>query len=437
MLLLLRKLKHDKFMKKKTRKYLLYGVGEIVLIIIGILIALQIDNWNANRQEMNALASHLQGIATNIRSDLDQAEQLLEQRITTHEAVVRAQTFLRSRPALSVGDVFTAGFAIRRAGLQTRFDVATSNYESLRASGVVKLLQDHDIEPLLFDYYESAARIESTEREYREARRTLLQQFIADWPDYVDPFEFYDPSALWEERFEELQPAYKSIIEKQSTAAIYSEVQNQSLLMLDYINLIESGKVLLELIENDATELDARQADILDGLYDRRSSTGYPALIAEGQIAWHSYWLGIADDAWFEERKSRSFDSASLVSTTDGVRIGNAGGTEWAAMWFSPIGLSEGRTSRDYSSFNRLRLELKGDRGDETIRVHMKDRDDPDDGSQTDIELRLTDQWKSYEIDLAAFENADPSKLHIALGFLFGGQAQSFWIRNARFENTG
>ncbi len=33
----------------KTTKYLKYAIGEIVLVVIGILIALQINNWNINR----------------------------------------------------------------------------------------------------------------------------------------------------------------------------------------------------------------------------------------------------------------------------------------------------------------------------------------------------------------------------------------------------
>jgi hypothetical protein len=36
-------------MENKTSKYLKYAIGEIVLVVIGILIALQINNWNQNR----------------------------------------------------------------------------------------------------------------------------------------------------------------------------------------------------------------------------------------------------------------------------------------------------------------------------------------------------------------------------------------------------
>lgn len=36
--------------QNKTGKHLKYAVGEIILVMIGILLALQINNWNSNRQ---------------------------------------------------------------------------------------------------------------------------------------------------------------------------------------------------------------------------------------------------------------------------------------------------------------------------------------------------------------------------------------------------
>ncbi len=37
--------------ENKLSKYLLYAIGEIVLVVIGILIALQINNWNTSKIE--------------------------------------------------------------------------------------------------------------------------------------------------------------------------------------------------------------------------------------------------------------------------------------------------------------------------------------------------------------------------------------------------
>lgn len=48
-----RKIRYDLMEKNKTGKYLKYAIGEIVLVVIGILIALQINNWNEKRLEIN------------------------------------------------------------------------------------------------------------------------------------------------------------------------------------------------------------------------------------------------------------------------------------------------------------------------------------------------------------------------------------------------
>jgi len=45
-----RKIRYDLIENHKTGKYFKYAIGEIVLVVIGILIALQINNWNENRK---------------------------------------------------------------------------------------------------------------------------------------------------------------------------------------------------------------------------------------------------------------------------------------------------------------------------------------------------------------------------------------------------
>ena len=46
-----RKIRYDLMEKNKTGKYLKYAVGEIVLVMIGILLALQVNNWNEERKD--------------------------------------------------------------------------------------------------------------------------------------------------------------------------------------------------------------------------------------------------------------------------------------------------------------------------------------------------------------------------------------------------
>ena len=46
-----RRIRYDLMEKNKTGKYFKYAIGEIFLVVLGILIALQINNWNENRKK--------------------------------------------------------------------------------------------------------------------------------------------------------------------------------------------------------------------------------------------------------------------------------------------------------------------------------------------------------------------------------------------------
>ena len=46
-------------MENKTGKYFRYAIGEIILVVIGILIALSINNWNENRKTSNTQEKYL------------------------------------------------------------------------------------------------------------------------------------------------------------------------------------------------------------------------------------------------------------------------------------------------------------------------------------------------------------------------------------------
>ena len=58
----------------KFSKYLLYAIGETLLVVMGILIALQVDNWNTSRQEEKLEAKILDEIRSNLQTGLSALE---------------------------------------------------------------------------------------------------------------------------------------------------------------------------------------------------------------------------------------------------------------------------------------------------------------------------------------------------------------------------
>ncbi len=78
--------------KNKTGKYLKYAIGEIILVVIGILIALQINNWNNENIQREKEVVYLTEIKSNLSFDLNNeiipAINLLEENISRNSILL-------------------------------------------------------------------------------------------------------------------------------------------------------------------------------------------------------------------------------------------------------------------------------------------------------------------------------------------------------------
>lgn len=70
MITFLRKIRKSLIVSGNTRKYALYASGEIALVVIGILIALQINNWNEKRKTQSQINDHLENLASDLNEDI-------------------------------------------------------------------------------------------------------------------------------------------------------------------------------------------------------------------------------------------------------------------------------------------------------------------------------------------------------------------------------
>ncbi len=78
--------------ENRVSKYLFYAVGEIVLVVIGILIALQINNWNEARKDAQKEHLLLEQLREEYTSNLAQLDRKIEMR----DRVIRASTVMLS-----------------------------------------------------------------------------------------------------------------------------------------------------------------------------------------------------------------------------------------------------------------------------------------------------------------------------------------------------
>lgn len=73
-----RKIRQSLLSENKFGKYLIYATGEILIVLIGILIAIQINNWNERQKNEKKIVSFLQEIKKNLTEEIDESKSVIE-----------------------------------------------------------------------------------------------------------------------------------------------------------------------------------------------------------------------------------------------------------------------------------------------------------------------------------------------------------------------
>lgn len=84
MISLFRRLRQRVFIENKFSRYLLYAIGEILLIVIGILLAVQVNDWNTLRNEKLEEQQLLKQLRTEFKANRDQ----IQDKIVLHRRIV-------------------------------------------------------------------------------------------------------------------------------------------------------------------------------------------------------------------------------------------------------------------------------------------------------------------------------------------------------------
>ena len=78
MLHFFRKIRRDLLANSQTIKYLKYGIGEIILVVIGILIAIQVDNWNEGRIDAENNKILFQSVSDELVQNIEEIDRILD-----------------------------------------------------------------------------------------------------------------------------------------------------------------------------------------------------------------------------------------------------------------------------------------------------------------------------------------------------------------------
>ncbi|WP_242121274.1 DUF6090 family protein [Aestuariivivens sediminicola] len=164
-----RKIRQNLLSEGKTGKYLKYAIGEIVLVVIGILIALQINNWNENRKDRlkekeleMALLSDFQETKTRLQETIKKQQQAIDY---ARLVIINFE----SNQLLNIKDSLPT-FTTWGFGSWFRAETVTKTYQSMISTGNIDLLTNSELKQKLAEFH---AELDSGFEDQEESTRLL------------------------------------------------------------------------------------------------------------------------------------------------------------------------------------------------------------------------------------------------------------------------
>lgn len=175
----------------RLRHYLIYAAGEIVLVVLGILIALQINNWNSARQDRAKELSYLGNIRSDLVADIADMDSYLAARKNRIAAAQRVLKHFDGAPITDASAFNSDGISIYS---WQRYYLGNNTYQEMVNSGNFALLSNSDIKHQLLDIEALYGKMKSEEDHYRFDTETALYKPLYDRMDteaMIADFEYH------------------------------------------------------------------------------------------------------------------------------------------------------------------------------------------------------------------------------------------------------
>ncbi|MCP9198592.1 DUF6090 family protein [Gramella sp. GC03-9] len=149
MIKLFRNIRRRLLRENRFTRYLLYAIGEIILVVIGILIALQINEWNNYKHNRKQERFYLEKLEKNIQEDTIFLKFRIRQIDRTEKEFKRLSEEIHDEHSKE----FTQDSIARYLSTIFRFSPQKSVIENLIATGKLDLIKNQKLVDSLYVYY--------------------------------------------------------------------------------------------------------------------------------------------------------------------------------------------------------------------------------------------------------------------------------------------
>ena len=173
-----RRIRQRLLSEKRLGKYLVYAIGEIVLVVIGILIALQINNWNLDRQDRKTERANLLALKEEFAQNKSQLESVVQTNVMIIDGAERMIASFQPETMDTITEQTLVVNASQAVGKEINFAPETGVLTEIISSGELKLLRNEQLKHKLAGFGSKVDQIEQQEREVYEYRMLAIRQMI-------------------------------------------------------------------------------------------------------------------------------------------------------------------------------------------------------------------------------------------------------------------
>ena len=247
-----RKIRQRLLTENKFSKYLIYAIGEIILVVIGILIALSINTWNEERKDRKIEINYLERLLSEVKKDtasINQNIQLADKLSAEYQNYI-LKMYTKQKTSEDITNLLlSADLGSTAYNLQLT-DIA---YTELVNTGKLDLISDNLLKSKIVMYYKEYKFVALNESQLDETVSLTTQQVMQSTPamkyiggalnlfsvaDYMyndEDWQFINkPTSIEFRQWEET--IYGRLIKQLSIKPIYEDLNSKA---VELINSIE------------------------------------------------------------------------------------------------------------------------------------------------------------------------------------------------------
>ena len=180
-----RKLRKKMADDNRPLKYARYAIGEILLVVIGILIALQVNTWNEQRKQRQIELKYFYNLKNDLLADI----QLLDVMIDLSSSKVKAAKSIKiTANGGTIGSVYDFSSQMKTLIFVGEFIPNDNTYQEMKSSGNFSTIDNDDLKLKLMNLKKTYLVIAGA----HEHMRYDYNVFLEDFQKYIDWGKYYD-----------------------------------------------------------------------------------------------------------------------------------------------------------------------------------------------------------------------------------------------------